>query len=110
MTVSGPSSFYVDESGWLAVLDTCNWRIAIFDKDSDGKYKYREEIYFEDAELIFQMEYINETFYVTNYYGGSMYTVDYVYGEDNSTNEIRKYNLSLIHISEQRAWQIRNGN
>ena len=109
MTVSGPSSFYVDESGWLAVLDTCNWRIAIFDKDSDGKYKYREEIYFEDAELIFQMEYINETFYVTNYYGGSMYTVDYVYGEDNSTNEIRKYNFPEDMTMTPLMWPLADG-
>ncbi|MEE0681005.1 MAG: hypothetical protein U0M20_02220, partial [Christensenellales bacterium] len=45
MTVSGPSSFYVDESGWLAVLDTYNSRIAIFEK-SDGEYKYSDEIRF----------------------------------------------------------------
>ena len=109
MTVSGPSSFYIDESGWLAVLDTCNWRIAIFDKGNDGKYKYREEIYFEDAELIFQMEYINEVFYVTNYYGGSMYTVNYVYGEDNSTNEIKKYNFPEDMTMTPLMWPLAEG-
>ncbi len=93
MTVSGPSSFYVDESGWLAVLDTFNLRIAIFDRDTDGKYKYREEIYFEDAQTMFQMEYINGTFYVINYFGGTIFTVDYVYGGDNSDNDIKKYYL-----------------
>ncbi len=93
MTVSGPSSFYVDESGWLAVLDTFNLRIAVFDRDNDGKYKYREEICFEDAQTIFQMEYINGTFYVINYFGGTIFTVDYVYGGDNSDNDIKKYYL-----------------
>ena len=92
MTVSGPSSFYVDESGWLAVLDTYNSRIAIFEK-SDGEYKYSDEIRFEDDGMMFLMEYINGTFYVLNYTVDYMFTVDYVYGEDNSTKEIKKHSF-----------------
>ncbi len=89
MTVSGPSSFYVDESGWLAVLDTYNSRIAIFEK-SDGEYKYSDEIRFEDDGMMFLMEYINGTFYVLNYTVDYMFTVDYVYG-GNNTKAVEKH-------------------
>ena len=55
--------------------------------------KYSDEIRFEDDGMMFLMEYINGTFYVLNYTVDYMFTVDYVYGEDNSTKEIKKHSF-----------------
>lgn len=82
----GPTDFYVDESGWIAILDSYNKRIAIFEGN--------EEVYSLDirpsVSFPMYMCYYDGRFYILDYNMDTLVLIDYV-PEDIGQNVKHKW-------------------
>ena len=90
MYVAGPASFHVDEEGWIAVLDTYNLRVTIYE---DSRQVYEIDLQDELAYPYF-MCYSGEGFYILDI------KMDYVLYVDFTHDYIGKNNKHKTVVYE----------